>query len=181
MKPVTLATLDPAYLDLLRALPEVPRELERAGYISRRFEASARRREAMLCQTPEVIHLPPEPCTERLALEEYVPPNMAAPIPGLVTTDDGRIGYEFLVEKGEARPLVELEEDLFTKDLKTAEERLLDHDREYNQLYIYSCLDAYRTKAREFYSQNSAMKPATWTKVSALELGVSTGDFYKRL
>ena len=210
MKPVALAPLDSSLLDLLRAFPEVrqelaanadrvmevpvhqalclteprgptERELERVAYISRRIEASARRREAMLCQTPEVIHLPPRPCTERLALEEYVPFKMTVPVPGLLTTSDGRIGPELLLEESEVRRLVELEEELYTKDLKVAEERLLEHDWEYNRWYLNSCLDAYRTKSRGLYLQDSGMKLPTWIKVSALEQGVSVGDFYKRL
>jgi hypothetical protein len=210
MKPVTFATIDPTYLDLLRALPEVRRELapsadlvtevpvhqalclteprgpteqelERVAYISRRVEATARRREAMLCQTPEVIQLPPRPCTERLAMEEQVPPKMTVPVPGLMTTSDGRIGPELILEESEARRLVELEEDLYTKDLKVAEERLLEHDWEYNRWYLNSSLDAYRTKSRGLYLQDSGMKLATWIKISALELGISAGDFYKRL
>ncbi len=210
MKPVTFATIDSSQINLLRKLPEArlrldpntdrvsevlpyqalcltgpgalsERELERAAYISRRLEASARRRDALLCQTPEVICIPPGAYAERLALEEHVPPKMTVPVPGLMTTSDGRIGPELRIEEGEARPLVELEEDLYTKDLKVAEERLLAHDWEYNRWYLNSSLDAYRTKCRGLYLQDSGMKLPTWIKVSALELGVSTGDFYKRL
>jgi len=98
-----------------------------------------------------------------------------------MTTSDGRIGPEILIEESEVRRLVELEEELYTKDLKVADERLLEHDREYNRQYLNSCLDAYQTKDGGLYLQNSGMKLSTWIKVSALELGVSEGDFYKRL
>lgn len=135
----------------------------------------------MLCQTPEVILLPPSPRSERLALEEYVPPQMTVPMPGLVTTSDGRIGPEILIEEAAPRPLVELEKELYTKELKIADGRLLEHDWEYNRHYLNSCLDAYGTKSQGLYLQDSGMKLATWIKVSALELGVSEGDFYKRL
>lgn len=210
MKPVTLATLDSSFLDLLRALPgarrelasnadrvtEIPthhalcltwpqgpkeRELERAAYIARRVEVSARRREAMLCETPQVILLPPGPRGSQLSLAEFIPPMMTVPVPGLVTTSDGRIGPELLIEESAPRLLAELEEDLYTKDLKVADERLLAHDWEYNRQYLNSCLDAYRTKWRAFHAQDSGMKLSTWIKVSALELGVSVGDYYKRL
>lgn len=210
MKPFILATIDPNHLNFLRTLPairhelapgtelvmEVPahqalcltasggpteRELARAGYISRRLEASARRREAMLCQTPEIIHLPPGSCAERLALEEHVPPKITVPVQGLMTTSDGRIGPEILLEESEVRRLIELEEDLDTKDLKVAEERLLEHDWEYNRWYLNSSLDAYRMKSRGLYLQDSGMKFPTWIKVSALEQGGSVSGFYKHL
>lgn len=209
MKPIKLAVRDSSLIDLLRAPSGASLELapiakrtqeapmrktlclalpspsttpsERAIYMARRIEASDIRRKAMICQTPEVIHLPSGPYAEQPALEEHVPPEMTVPTPGLVTTADGRIGPEILVEEYETRLLSELEEDLYTKDLKVAEERLIAHDWEYNRHYLDSCLDAYRTKSEGLYLQDSGMKLATWIKVSALELGVSAGDFYKRL
>jgi hypothetical protein len=106
---------------------------------------------------------------------------MTVPMPGLVTTSDGRIGPEILIEEAAPRPLVELEKELYTKELKIADGRLLEHDWEYNRQYLNSCFDAYQTKSEGLHLQDSGMNLATWIKVSALELGVSEGDFYKRL
>ena len=104
-----------------------------------------------------------------------------SPRTDLITTTDGRILR--IVKEDETRPIeiLEREANLYTTDLAAAKEMLKVHDYKYNVEYLNSCLEAYWVKNNSLFAQDGYRDLGAWIKASAAEIGISVGDFYRRM
>jgi hypothetical protein len=133
---------------------------------------------------PEVDHAEPPHVINLLPKAPAVPLLPApeiSPRPDLEVTAEGRIIRKVRLEEEELRSVLELEEGIDTKDLVEAAELLRSHDDAYYREYLNSCMDAFHMKDQYLYGQDGYKNLTSFIKASAAELGVSVGDFYKRV
>jgi hypothetical protein len=130
-----------------------------------------------VCETPRIIPMPP-PANPIVAL---LSAPRISPRADLITTAEGRILRRVHLEEEEARSVLEIEEGIGTKDLGEAAELLRSHDDAYYREYLNSCMDAFRMKDQYLYGQDGYENMTSFIKASATELGVSIGDFYRRV
>ncbi len=135
-----------------------------------------RRHEESWLQPPHVIYLPSE-----VPVVPLLPAPRISPRPDLEVTEEGRILRRVRLEEEEAQWVRDLESGIDTKDLGEAAELLRSHDEAYYRQYLNSCMDAYRMKDQYLYGQDGYKNLTSFIKASAVELGVSVGDFYRRV
>jgi hypothetical protein len=134
------------------------------------------RPEGERAEPPRVINLLP-----KAPVVPLLPAPRISPRSDLEVTAEGRILRKVRLEEEELRSVLELEEGIDTKDLGEAAELLRTHDDAYYQEYLNSCMDAFHMKDQYLYGQDGYKNLTSFIKASAAELGVSVGDFYKRV